>query len=336
MHTLLLSALTLAAQVPDTAPLQVHVDSAARAVVVEYQVPLFHADADVHAAHAGHEGGAHVRRLLRFAWPVSGWLRGARVEVRDADGAELPQRLVHHVNLVNFDRQQLVHPAVERLYAAGQETGAILLPRTVGVPVPVGARLGVLAAYDPGTLAGGSRIRIHLTWTPDNQVPRPLGILPLLLDVGFRPGETPAYELPPGPSRRAFEFRMPVSGRVLGVGGHLHDHGQLLRLEEAESGKVVFELAAVHDSAGRLVEVPRQIFGATGRGRRLLGGRSYRLVVLYDNPTGAVIPEGAMGEMALLFAPDDRRLELTVERSREEIQLDLAGLAALEPAAGTP
>ena len=346
----MLAALS-AATATDTVPLTVQVDSASHLVVVEYVVPggsmadmehHHHSGGDAHTdsqeqetahgdSHGGH--GAHMRHVTRFEWPVDGWVRGARVEVADAEGGPLSQRLLHHVNVINFDRRQLLHPALERIYAAGQETRPVSLPATVGVPVSAGMEFALLTAFDPSTMKPGSRIRVIISWSPTNQMPRPIDVYPLLLDAGFRPGQTPAYDLPPGRSERTLEFEMPLSGRVLVAGGHLHDYGVELKLEDIEKGESVFDLDAVTDSAGRMQHIPLSIPGAIGRGRRLEAGRHYRLTVVYDNPTDQVIPEGAMGEMALLFAPDDPDVALDVDRNRPEIVADVESLSELR--AGT-
>lgn len=347
----MLAALS-AATATDTLPLNVQVDSASHLVVVEYVVPdgsmtgMEHHDHNASHAHPdsqhqetaigdshGDGHGAHTRHVTRFEWPVDGWVRGARVEVADAEGGPLSQRLLHHVNVINFDRRQLLHPALERIYAAGQETKPVSLPATVGVPVSAGMEFALLAAFDPSTMKPGSRIRVIISWSPTNQMPRPIDVYPLLLDAGFRPGQTPAYDLPPGRSERTLEFVMPVSGRVLVAGGHLHDYGVELRLEDIDERESVFDLDAVTDSTGRMQYIPLAIPGAIGRGRQLEAGRHYRLTVVYDNPTDQVIPEGAMGEMALLFAPDDRDLALDVDRSRPEIIADVESLSELQ--AGT-
>ncbi|HEU4799326.1 MAG TPA: hypothetical protein VFS94_01715 [Gemmatimonadales bacterium] len=339
-----------AATALDSVPLTVHVDSSSHLVVVEYVVPStaatmaghqhgarVDAGADTHAHDGSHHGsgghGGHTRHVARFHWPVDGWVRGARVEVADPEGAPLSQRLLHHVNVINFDRRQLLHPALERIYAAGQETRPVSLPATVGVPVTAGMEFALLTAFDPATMHAGSRIRVIISWSPTNQVPRPVDAYPLLLDAGFRPGQTPAYDLPPGRSERSYEFVMPVSGRVLVAGGHLHDYGVEIRLEDIEKQHAVFSLEAVTDSAGRMQHIPLSAPGVVGRGRLLEAGRRYRLTAVYDNPTGAVIPEGAMGEMALLFAPDNPDLALQVDRSQPEIIADVESLVDLQ--AGT-
>src|SRR5690606_15956390 len=102
-------------------PLGVRTDSSAHEITVEYQVSAMSGD----HAHAGHEGHAgHVQRMVRFPAPITGWFRSARLELTGPDGQPIPQRALHHFNLLNLSRRQLVHGGVERMWAAGQETEA--------------------------------------------------------------------------------------------------------------------------------------------------------------------------------------------------------------------
>ena len=319
---------------PDTLPVRVAVDSAAHEVVLEYRIrpptlaQAHSADGSEHAAHGAH--GAHVRQLARFQWPVSGWIRGARVEVEDPSGRPLPQSRIHHVNLLNFTRRQLVHPAIERLYAAGQESEPIMLPRTVGIPLSQGADLGFLAAFEPQVLPEHSVVRIRVKWTPANTVPRPADVFPLLVDVGFRVGGSPAYDLPPGQSSRQVEFDLPLSGRALAVGGHLHDYGRALELEDVKTGKTLFSVKARLDSAGRMMGMPVNLFGVIGDGRPLDRARRYRVRAIYDSRAAETRKDGAMGEMAILFMPDRPEQWPTVDPSHPDIATDLRGLEAYQ------
>ena len=340
LASLVLAPVLLAAgPIPaDTLPLRVVVDSARHEVLIEYRVDAPpRATAAVaegeHADHDGHGGDhtGHAQRLLRFDWPIDGWLRGAQVELEDAAGGPLPQARLHHVNLLNFDRRQLVHAAVERLYAAGQETAPVLFPPTVGTPIVRGARLGLLAAFAPADLPTGSLIRLRLRWMPATMTPKPVAVYPVLVDVGFRPGESPAYDLPPGRSVRELTFTFPLSGRVLAAGGHMHDHGVSLTLEEV-GGDEVLRLESALSADGRMRSIPLRLFGVTGRGRPLRAGREYRLRVEYDNRTGATIVEGAMGELALLFAPDRPDAWPKADPADPLIAADLEGLSAHERA----
>ncbi|HEX2451594.1 MAG TPA: hypothetical protein VHJ69_10645 [Gemmatimonadales bacterium] len=330
LTTLLALLLAPADPSPEAPNLRVAVDSAAREVVLEYRIPapLGAHHASGHGAHAHHL--AHVQRLAQFSWPVTGWARGVSVELESASGTPLPRRVLHHVNLFNLERRQLVHAGIERLWAAGPETASVRLPATVGVRLAAGTRLALLVAFDPAELPEGSRVRVRVSWLPMNMTPRPMDVLPMQLSVNFRPGRTVAYDLPAGPSRRSFEFVVPISGRVLGASGHLHDYGIAIRVEDVETGRTVIELRAERDSLGQIRGMPQQLYGVAGRGRPLRAGRRYRITADYDNTSGRAIPLGAMGEIAAIFAPDRAEEWPLLDLSDPDIAYDLAVLVGYE------
>ena len=101
--------------------------------------------------------------------------------------------------------------------------------------------------------------------------------------------------MPPGRSEKAYEFILPVGGRLLGVGGHLHDYGVRVRLEDVETGKVLTEVDATRDSAGKVSKVSRQLFGVTGDGLKLKGEPPLSGGGEYDNPTGRDPGQGRDG-----------------------------------------
>src|SRR5690606_9008681 len=101
--------------------------------------------------------------LMRFEWPVDGWLRGFTVRLLDMDGNEMPRDVLHHVIGVNFDRRQLVYPALERFVGVGAETGDIELPRELGVPMQPGQQLGLYASLHDQTGRGAPPVRVEVT-----------------------------------------------------------------------------------------------------------------------------------------------------------------------------
>ncbi|HEU5049857.1 MAG TPA: hypothetical protein VFU00_05990, partial [Gemmatimonadales bacterium] len=127
-----------------------------------------------------------------------------------------------------------------------------------------------------------------------------------------------------------FEFTLPVAGRVLGVGGHLHDYGRELTLEDVTRERVVVSLEARLNDRGEIESVPVRLFGVTGNGRPLAAGRPYRLRVSYDNRAGRELRSGAMGEMALLFAPARGARWPQLELDDPAIIADLEGLGLQE------
>jgi hypothetical protein len=273
-------------------------------------------------------GMSHDTRLQHFKWPVNGWFRGFRVELVDGKGRAVPPHVMHHMVMVNFSRRQLLYSAAERLMGTGAETEEASVPKTIGVPMKPGMKLGMYIAWhnDTGEDLEGVYLKLIMLWTPKNQNPQPVNALPIYLDVNLTVGGHNTFDVPPGKSSKAYEFTLPVGGRLLAVGGHMHDYGSAVRLEDAETGKVLTHVDAERDSKGKLVKVSRKLFGVTGDGLRLKAKHRYRVVGEYDNPTGKLRVKGAMASMVGLFVPDDMKRWPTIDPRDPTYQRDLASL----------
>jgi hypothetical protein len=330
LRSLLLS-LSLAGNwdgVPPTPTVRVSVDSSRHELTVTsgpYDLPNMppmedHAMMDL--------GMSHDTPLQRFAWPVDGWFRGFRVELVDRDGRPVPPHVMHHMVMVNFSRRQLLYSAAERLMGTGTETGEVSVPKTIGVPMKPGMKLGMYVAWhnDTGKDLEGVHMKLIMLWTPKNQNPQPVNALPIYMDVNLTVGGQNTFDVPPGTSTKAHEFILPVGGRLLGVGGHMHDYGTRVWLEDVETGKVLTQVKAERDKEGKLVKMSRKLFGVSGDGLRLKPKRRYRVVSEYDNPTGAVLAKGAMASMVGLFVPDDMRRWPPIDPRDATYRRDLASL----------
>src|SRR5215210_6405082 len=283
-------------------------------------------------------GMSHDTPLQRFVWPVDGWFRGFRVELVDGGGRPVPPHVMHHMIMVNFSRRQLLYSAAERLMGTGTETGEVSVPKTIGVPMKPGMQLGMYVAWhnDTGKDLEGVHLRLIMLWTPKNQNPPPANALPIYMDVNLTVGGLNTFDVPPGKSTKAYEFTLPVGGRLLGVGGHMHDYGRRVWLEDVESGKVLTEVKAERDAQGKLVKVSRKLFGVSGAGLRLKPNRRYRVVGEYDNPTGEMRPNGAMASMVGLFVPDDMRRWPTIDPRDPTYRRDLASLEVRGASSSAP
>jgi len=287
-------------------PLQVELDRKHRDVVLTVG-PL-----DVPHQESGHHHGMVEAGwqpdipLLTFAWPIDSWAGGFHLSLRDAAGRPLSRRLLHHLNLIHQGRRQLAEPVYERTFAIGQETADIVLPPTLGVRLERGAPLAIhLAFHNEAEDLRGVMIELRIRYLPSNMTPAPYQVIPVPLDIGFTPGGENTFDVPPGNHSFERDFVFPISGRMLGLGGHLHDHARSISLVDLEKGKVLVTLHPVTDSSGRVLSVEREIYGAYGGGLRIQAGRRYRVVAEYDNPTGATIEQGGMGILGGIFMPDD-------------------------------
>ena len=253
-------------------------------------------------------GGLHSRPPVQLAeLPVAGWMHGFSWRMRDREGNPLPDRLLHHVNVIDPDNRELFSAVPRRLLAAGRETKSELLPGVLGVPLEPGARVLVSAMFAPLPEASHEEAFLHirLPYTPfdDPGLVEPVDVYPFYLDVMGPVGEK-EFPLPPGTHGRSWEGSPAVDGRLLAIGGHLHDYGDWIRLEDVTAGKVIWETGPEVDGGGRTVGVPTSRLWWRG-GVRVRKDRVYRISVQYSNPLGHPAPEGAMGAVGGIIVARD-------------------------------
>jgi hypothetical protein len=267
-----------------------------------------------------------------ISWPVTGWMRGYEVELLDSTGVALPRHMLHHAGMANVNRRQIAYPMAERIFAAAHETGAVTLPGRYGVPVSAGHQLALyFALVNPGSApVTGAVLRVRLRWAP---VESPVtGILPFYASAKADTRESISFDIPEGRSETSGEFTLPSGGWLRALGGHLHDHGVELRLEDAGSNKVLARIRAHRDSAGALLSIERTRFALKGKGLRLRANRRYRVVAVYDNRTGHVITGGAMGFLAGAFIPENLSAFEHAAASDPRFEADVARLTSRAPA----
>lgn len=324
MLGLLLAPLLAAAQsatVPQAAqvqepPLRIVDDAERRELVIELG-PL---DLPANADH--HDVAQPATRAVTI--PIDGWIHGFRIEVVDRAGRAVPQQILHHINVIAAGRRELFSQIMLRVAAAGQETGPAILPRLFGFEVHKGEELLVSSMlHNPTPQAyNGAVIRVRMPYTSAGAWLSPMRAYPFYLDVMPPAGETHAYDLPPGRSEKSWEGRPAIAGRILGVGGHLHQYGVALRLEDVTAGKVLWEANPVLDEEGNLIGMPIKKF-IWRLGIPIRPDHTYRLTAIYDNPTGETIPDGAMGALGGVFLPARGTAWPVIDPRSPEYQLDL-------------
>lgn len=295
-----------------------------------FSVPAAVGDAEGAHHNHNHPSESMVTPLIPLRWPVDAGMQGFRLAVFTADGTKLPRDIIHHMIAVNFSRSQLVYPVPERLFGFGSETPDITLPDRYEVPLERGDSIGMYAMWNNQT--GQDLEAIYLKVVIPYAAPgrKREAVMPIYMDTNNRIGGTNTFALPPGLHSQSYEFELPVSGGLLAAGGHLHDYGIELRLEDVETGEILFRLESERTPDGRVLGVEQKIF------RRLFkiidarieleAGRRYRVVGVYDNPTGKIIPDGGMAHIVGLFAPDDMSDWPLLDPTRSEYAIDVQNL----------
>ena len=102
-----------------------------------------------------------------------------------------------------------------------------------------------------------------------------------------------SYYLKPGVNVTPGTLRLAYSGTLLGVGGHMHNYGRQLVLENTTRNENVATLNARIDNQGRLLSIPAY-FLQTG-GYRLNKGDTLKVTATYDNISGHFLPEERWG-----------------------------------------
>jgi hypothetical protein len=118
---------------------------------------------------------------------------------------------------------------------------------------------------------------------------------------------------------------VPVTGHLRHLGGHLHDFGVELRLEDAETDKVLARLRAARAADGTVRDVGRTRFFFKRNGLRLAANHRYRVVAVYENPRCSPV-KGAMGLLVGVFAPDNVSQSPVVDATDSSYRTDLAWL----------
>jgi hypothetical protein len=243
--------------------------------------------------------------------PISGWLVAYRVQVLDAAGRRLPQAMLHHFNLTDPARRDLFAPLPLHMLAASKETPSVSVPWfVIGMPVVAGQRMlasGMAANHEPHPVSG-VRLRLILSYVPGNR-PWPLfAAYPWSMDVMFPLGQpkggSKGFDLPPGRTEKSWESSPAIAGRIVGLSGHVHDYARFLELKDMTTGNVIWHAEPTRDSSGIVSAMPVARFYRWYRiGVRIHPSHRYRVTVVYDNPTGRVLPLGGMGAVAGLFVP---------------------------------
>jgi len=332
MFTLLASSLffaiggTTTEQFHSASPVHLHFDAARSEAVVS--ISELHLPAEAHYHHSGPD------MTVQFTWPADGWVHGYRIDLVDSEGVTLPREYLHHAGVADLGRRQLTYPKPLRLFAVGQETAPVMLPESMGIRMTEGDAIVVyFALVNPGEQPiHDATLRITLAWSPA-AARTPTEIFPLILNANPDPVGSSLFDLPPGRSVTSSEVVFPVGGRIRALGAHLHDHAVHIRLEDGVTGRVLSTLEASLDRDGHLQKIDTAYFQLTRGGLRVKANHPYRIVAVYNNPTGETIRQGAMAYMAGPFTPDDPSLWPKVEVGDPIYREEMARLSAPAAAA---
>lgn len=242
---------------------------------------------------------------LYWTIPLSGWLLAYHPTMLDAQGEAVPGTLLHHVAFWNENRSDfLCTNKPEHIFGAGSELTNWQEIPGFGYHVRKGDRIRIdTMIYNPtATSYTGVYLQVTIPYL-DEASPAPVkNFYPAWMDVASCGNS--GYDLPAGPSSKTGSVTEKYDGVLLGVGGHMHNYAKQIVLEDVTRHETVATLDAKTDASGQLLSMPVVTFYTTG-GYKLAAGDQLKITATYDNTTGKLLPEGAMGIVVGYFVPAD-------------------------------
>jgi hypothetical protein len=242
---------------------------------------------------------------LEWQIPIDGWLLGYTPRLVDADGNPVPGRVLHHTAFWNENRSDFLCPnKEEHIFGAGGEmTNWAVIPG-YGYRVKMGDTIRVETMIHNPTDTSYDKVYLEVA-IPYQQAGSGSdlkGVYPAWMDV--KSCGNSGYDLPAGDSEKVGTVTVKYSGILLGVGGHMHDYGKELVLQDTTRKETVATLDAKVDDQGQLISMPTVLFLDKG-GYKFSAGDSLKISATYDNTTGKLLRDGAMGIVVGYFVPND-------------------------------
>src|SRR5207245_2262831 len=193
-------------------------------------------------AHTDHMATAQPPDLF-WAVPIDGWLVGYHPRLVDVAGNLEPGRLLHHVAFWNTSRSDFLCPnKEEHIFGAGGEMNDWPSLPGLGYPVLKSDRIRIDTMFHNPTDTAYPDVYLEVKVETQSAVSKSemLSVYPAWFDV--RECNHSGYDLKPGENVSTGETPLHFDGVLIGVGGHMHDYGRALKLENVTRKETVADL----------------------------------------------------------------------------------------------
>ena len=253
---------------------------------------------------------------------MNAWLLAYSRRLVDADGNEVPRRVLHHTAFWNENRVDFLCPnKEEHVFGAGSEmTNWIQVPGYCKKGDEI--RVETVVHNPTGTSYENVFLEVRIPYQEADAPGPPArkSYYPAWIDAKSC-GDS-SYDLKPGKNIKEGVTALKYSGVLLGVGGHMHDYAKRIVLEDVSRKETVAALDAKVDSQGQLLGIPTVTFFDKG-GYKLAAGDVVKTSASYDNPTGKMLRDGAMGIVVGYFVPDDDTQMASLRRKAKPVSRTL-------------
>ena len=262
--------------------------------------------------------------------PMAAWLLAYHPKLVDGSGNAVPGTVLHHVAFWNENRADFLCPnKEEHIFGAGSELTDWTEIPGYGYRVEARDNIRIETMMHNPTSTSYDKAYLEVV-IPFQEIagdasaaPPRKNVYPAWIDVKSC-GDS-GYDLPAGKSEQAGVVTVKYGGVLLGVGGHLHDYGKQIVLQDVSRKETVATLDAKSDAQGQLESVPVKLFVQEG-GYKFSKGDVLKVSATYDNPTGKLLRDGAMGIAVGYFVPADDPKMAALRRNPKPPH-DMAGMS---------
>jgi hypothetical protein len=261
--------------------------------------------------------------------PMDAWLLAYHPKLVDARGNAVPGTVLHHVAFWNENRADFLCPnKEEHIFGAGSELTDWAEIPGYGYRVRSNDKIRIeTMMYNPTATSYEKaylEVQIPFVDASAGTLPKMIqNVYPAWMDVKSC-GDS-GYDIPAGKSEKTGTVTVKYDGVLLGVGGHLHDYGKQIVLQDTSRKETVATLDAKSDAQGHLESVPVKLFVQEG-GYKFSKGDVLKVSATYDNLTGKLLRNGAMGiAVGYFVAADDT--QMAALRRAPKPPHDMAGMS---------
>jgi hypothetical protein len=243
--------------------------------------------------------------------PMNGWLLAYHPKLVDASGNAVPGAVLHHVAFWNENRADFLCPnKEEHIFGAGGEMTDWAEIPGFGYRAEKGNKIRIeTMMYNPTEISYDKtylEVVIPFQDAKDSASAPRTNVYPAWMDV--KECGNSSYDVPAGKSENAGTITLKYEGALLGVGGHMHDYGRRIVLQDVSRKETVATLDSKVDTQGHLESIPVKTFFQEG-GYKFAAGDILKVSATYENPTGKLLHDGAMGiAVGYFVAADDAKM----------------------------
>jgi hypothetical protein len=248
-----------------------------------------------------------------FQLPQDRYLIGFKSAVFTKDGRHLPQQYLHHILMLNTDKQSVSCPGEPLFFAgAGLEMTEARLPAGYGVKLGKGQRLmTVVAFYHKAPPTKDVMATFTMEMAPEGASLRELEVYQVGVNIvcyskfGQRgPDQTDeGIEIKPGVNVFSAPLKFLMDGCVKFAYPHGHDELLMVALENKTTRQTLLRTVPdVAQNGAFLAFQPHQVF-RDGQGFPVTRTDDYEMVMVYHHPLHDPTVQHGMGNYLLYMTP---------------------------------